>query len=115
MAKKININDAQAFLGILPAVLAPGPTAIANVASKALTGKSIGQNIAGVAQGKPVPPPKTTKNKTQKKKKDNGAVGVAYDPSQLGQKNMRVGQYSHGGLVSHKSVSACETSMGKRK
>jgi len=111
VSKKINFKDVKALAGVLPAILAPGPTAIANIASQALTGKSIAENISNAVQGKGIPPPNTTKNETNKKKKKNGAVGIAYDPAQLGPKNMRVGNYSKGGLVSYKNISHMHTKM----
>lgn len=109
---KIDTKDVKALAGVLPYVLAPGPTALVNIASKALTGKTVAQNAAGAIRGQGIPAPNTTTSGT-KKKKEKDPVGMSYDPAQLGQKNMRVGRYSKGGVVSYKSIADMESKGGR--
>lgn len=89
---KINLKDVKELASILPTILNPGAGAMINIATKA------------VKQGGTTTTPTTETTDETDNKKDDDAVGVAYNPAQLGPKNMRVGQFSKGGMVSHKSV-----------
>ena len=83
-----SITDLGTVVGTALTLANPGLGAMATIAGRALK--------KGGTQ------PKKTTDTNKKKKKE--AVGVSYDPAQLGKKNMRVGRLSKGGMVSHKSV-----------
>ena len=99
--------------GVAATALRPNPVMLgADFISRATTGKSIQQNLIDSVQG----PATGTGNVGRNRKGKTLQEGPSNPtPKQKSKKEMRVGQYSHGGLVSHKSVGACEKSMGKRK
>ena len=92
---KIDMKDIKALASVLPTVLNPGVGAMVKIATQAI--KKGGTT------------PTTTTDNTKKKKKD--PVGVSYDPAQLGQKNMRVGQYASGGKVDYKDIGHMHTKV----
>jgi hypothetical protein len=109
--KPPNINDPKTWvkfgLGLTPAGRVYN---LADVAVGVATGKSLTDRITSSVT-KPTSSTKapttkttTTTNTNNNKKKKKEAVGVSYDPAQLGKKDMRVGRLSRGGMVSHKSI-----------
>lgn len=104
--------------GVVTTAIRPTPAGIAytgaNLASIAFTGKTIPQHITSSAQKAPTKPRNVVQDTIRQQKMMEGiAPQKRKKPST---KNPTFSQqYSHGGLVSHKSVSACEKSMGKPK
>lgn len=96
---KIDTKDVKALASVLPTILNPGLGAMVKIATQAIK--------QGGTQ------PTTTTNQTKKKKKDDDPVGMYYEPAQLGPKNMRVGRYSKGGVVSYKSIADMESKGGR--
>ena len=107
--KPPNINDPKTLikfgLGLTPAGRVYNAV---DMAVGVATGKSLTDRITSSAtttSSTKAPTTKTTTTNTNNnKKKKKEAVGVSYDPAQLGKKNMRVGRLSRGGMVTHKSI-----------
>lgn len=89
---KINLKDVKELASLLPTLLNPGAGAMVKIATQAVT------------QGGTTTTSTTETTDETDNTKDDDAVGVAYNPAQLGPKNMRAGRLAKGGLVSHKSV-----------
>ena len=100
-----NIMNLQSVAGAVYTAVKPTPLGVAltagNLISNATTGKTLTEHAIDAV--KPDKTKTTTTDETDDKK-DNDAVGVSYNPAQLGPKNMRAGRLAKGGLVSHKSV-----------
>lgn len=110
------IGTAAKVAGIAKLAMNPTPLGVGMaVADKVLqktTGSTTAEHVLDSIQG----PATGTGNVGRNRKGKTIQEGPSNPtPKQKGKKEMRVGQYSHGGLVSHKSVGACEKSMGKRK
>jgi hypothetical protein len=133
MARK-NIFDLETAVAGISAVVSPNPYTVGNLVSHLTTGQSLGANLPGAA-GQTVrnvegavqdAVGKAAKGGAKKSKKntagrrDYGAA-AAYGVGSEGQRRAearamkRNEAFSRGGVVSHKSVSACENSMGKSK
>ena len=98
-----NINKLITVGGIAKSVISPTPAGVAytgaNLASKAMTGKTIPQHLAGLHTG----PATGTGNVGPDKKGDVISEGGRFrDPQQ---KNILRGRNAKGGLVSYKSIS----------
>jgi len=111
-----NINKLITVSGIAKTAMRPTPASIAytgaNLASQAFTGKTIPQHLAGLKTG----PATGTGNVGRNRKGKTIQEGPSNPtPKQKSKKEMRVGQFSKGGVVSHKSISACESSMRGKK
>lgn len=131
MAKN-NILDLETAIAGISAVVTPNPYTVGNFVSHITTGQSIGANLPGKA-GEAVrgvegavkdAAKKATqggeKNNKKKRRSDYGSA-AAYNVGSEGQrraearKMKRNESFRHGGLVSHKSISACESSMRGKK
>jgi hypothetical protein len=110
--KPPNINDPKTWvkfgLGFTPAgrVYNAVDTAVGLATGKSLTDRITSSATTTSSTKAPTTNTTTTNTNNNKKKKD--PVGVSYDPSQLGPKNMRVGRLAKGGRVSYKSISDME-------
>lgn len=99
--------------GVVTTVLKPTPAGIAytgaNIVSKAVTGKTIPQHLVGSIRG-----PATTRSTAVGPNKKGKKIGEG-GHRDAQQKYILRSAKSHGGLVSHKSISACESSMRGKK
>lgn len=78
----------------------------ANVATQAITGKTIPQHIMSSSRPGGKIPKGPSKGPVAKQ---------AAKPTPFAQESIKRGGYGHGGVVSHKSISACEKAMTRKK
>ena len=105
---KVNINNLATAIGVGRTLMKPTPAGIAytgaNLASQALTGKTIPQHVRNYVKTQ-IKPATGTGNVGPNKKGKTIQEGPSNPtPKQRSKKEMRVGQFSQGGLVSHKSI-----------
>ena len=98
--------------GVVTTAMRPTPAGIAytgaNIASKAFTGKTIPQHLAGTIKG----PATGTGNVGRNKKGATIQEGPSNPtPKQKGKKEMRVGQYARGGKVDYKDIGHMHTKV----
>jgi len=98
--------------GVVTTAMRPTPAGIAytgaNLASQALTGKTIPQHLVGSIRG----PATGTGNVGRNRKGKTLQEGPSNPtPKQKSKKEMRVGQYSQGGLVTYKGISDLHTKV----
>ena len=102
------ISTATKAIGVGKLIANPTPlgvaSVLADVASKEMTGKSLGQHAMDYARQNITAPTGTGNVGPNKKGKTIQEGPSNPTPKQKGKKEMRVGQFSKGGLVSHKSV-----------
>lgn len=100
--KNIMNHPLTKVAGVAATALRPNPVMLgANLVSKATTGKTVQQHFVDSIQG----PATGTGNVGRNRKGKTIQEGPSNPtPKQKSKKEMRVGQYSQGGLVSHKSI-----------
>tara|TARA_B100001939_G_scaffold195602_1_gene168326 strand:- start:1250 stop:1618 length:369 start_codon:yes stop_codon:yes gene_type:complete len=102
------LSTASKVIGVGKLITNPTPLgvgmAVAQVASKEMTGKSLEQHAMDYARQN-IKAPTGTGNVGRNRKGKTIQEGPSNPtPKQKSKKEMRVGQFSKGGLVSHKSV-----------
>jgi hypothetical protein len=109
------INTASKVVGIGKLITNPTPlgvgAALANVASKEMTGKSLERHAMDYAR-KNIKAPTGTGNVGRNKKGATIQEGPSNPtPKQKGKKEMRVGQYARGGKVDYKDIGHMHTKV----
>ena len=134
MASFKNILDLETAIAGISAVATPNPYTVGNLVSHLTTGQSIGANLPGkageIVRGtedaikdaatKAAEGGAESNKKNNKNRPDFGSafaynVGSERQRRSEARKMKRDVAASRGGLISHKSISACEKAMTRKK
>jgi len=129
-----NILDLETAIAGISAVVSPNPYTVGNLISHVTTGQSIGANMPGKV-GETVRNTEgaikdavegalesgAEKSKKNNKNRPDFGAGFAYGVGSEQQRRSEAAKmkrnvaYNKGGRVDHKSISACEKSMSKKR